>query len=94
VRHGIPVSNSEIVAVVVPFSTNRPHFAGHAFVRQGSESVEASREIFNELIASQNDKAQRILSEKESQFPSNSKTTALFQHRTRTYSTVTIVITE
>ena len=54
----------EIIAVVVEFSKDRPHFAGHAFVRVGSETVKASQRLFEELVASRNDKARRILREK------------------------------
>jgi hypothetical protein len=50
-----------VVAVVVPSSTNRPHFSGPAFIRRGSESVTASPELFEELIASRNDKVAAIL---------------------------------
>jgi hypothetical protein len=51
----------EVLAVVVPFSQNRPQFAGVAYIRQGSESKAASAEVFKELIASQNEKARRLL---------------------------------
>lgn len=50
-----------ILAVVVPHSKNRPHFSGPAFVRRGSESVAASSELFDELIASRNDKVAAVL---------------------------------
>lgn len=51
----------EIVAIVVRYSENRPHFTGRAYVRRGSSTIEASREMFLELIASQNEKARRLL---------------------------------
>jgi hypothetical protein len=54
-------AEKEILAVVVPFSTKRPHFGGVAHVRQGSQTVIASDEQFKELIASQNDKARKVL---------------------------------
>jgi hypothetical protein len=60
----VKVSGVEIVAIVVPFSTNRPHFAGHAYVRRGSESVKASKEVFEEMILSRNDKVRKILAER------------------------------
>ena len=50
-----------VVAAIVPFSPNRPHFAGPAYVRKGSESVTASSEMFEELITSRNDIARKIL---------------------------------
>lgn len=54
----------EVVAAVVQHSKLRPHFVGHAFVRIGSESRKVSAEMLDELIASRNDKARRILQEK------------------------------
>jgi len=46
--------------VIIYGSENRPHFAGPSYVRSGSESLEASREQFNELIAKRNSKVSRI----------------------------------
>jgi hypothetical protein len=54
---GQPVA---IVAIEVPSSTNRPHFAGQSFVRIGSSSVPASAAQFEELIASRNDKIRKL----------------------------------
>ncbi len=54
-------SSKEIVAVMVPFSKLRPHFAGAAYVRLGPETKQASAAVYDELIASRNDKACRIL---------------------------------
>jgi schlafen family protein len=51
----------EVLSVMVPFSKSRPHFGGIAHIRRGSETVEASHEVFLELIASQNDKARKLL---------------------------------
>lgn len=50
-----------VVAVVIPASDRRPHFAGPAYVRRGSESVIASDDLFEELIASRHDKARVLL---------------------------------
>lgn len=55
----------EVLAIEVPFSENRPHFASGAYVRRGCETVRASEEVFRDLIASQNDKARRILQFKD-----------------------------
>lgn len=55
----------EVLSVMVPFSKSRPHFGGVAYIRRGSETVEASREVFLELIASQNDKARKLLQFKD-----------------------------
>lgn len=54
-----------ILAVVVPASINKPHFAGPAYTRRGSESVVASAEIFEELVSSRNSKCSAILNFKE-----------------------------
>ncbi|MDB6033135.1 MAG: putative transcriptional regulator [Verrucomicrobiales bacterium] len=51
----------EVLGVMVPHSTGRPHFAGTAYIREGSQSLAAPRQVFEELIASRNDKARRIL---------------------------------
>jgi schlafen family protein len=50
-----------VLAVEVPASSNRPHFAGLAYVRQGSESVQATPELFEQLVASRVTKAGAIL---------------------------------
>jgi hypothetical protein len=55
------VEDRDVLAVIVPESKNRPHFSGAAFIRRGSESVAASPELFEELVASRNSKASAIL---------------------------------
>jgi hypothetical protein len=50
----------EILCVIVPPSSLKPHFSGAAWVRRGSETVRASEEMLNELIASRNDKVRRL----------------------------------
>ncbi|MFL6210187.1 MAG: helix-turn-helix domain-containing protein [Pyrinomonadaceae bacterium] len=60
----VAVDGKPVIAVIVRASTNKPHFARPAYIRKGSESVEASPELYEELIASRNDKARRILREK------------------------------
>jgi len=57
----VNVDRKQVLAVVVPGSADRPHFAGPSYVREGSKSVAASRPQFEELIASRNSKAQEIL---------------------------------
>lgn len=51
----------EVLAVKIPFSINRPHFAGTAHIRKGSESIECPQDVFRELVASQNSTARRLL---------------------------------
>jgi hypothetical protein len=51
----------EILAVIVPGSPNRPHFAGPAYVRIGPETTDrATEEQFNALIAERSSKACEI----------------------------------
>jgi hypothetical protein len=52
----ITEADKDIVAVIIGYSTKRPHFAGKAYIRVGSESLEASAAIYNQLIASRNEK--------------------------------------
>ena len=51
----------QALAVVIPGSESRPHFAGRAYVRRGPESVDASEEQFAELISQSNSKAAFLL---------------------------------
>jgi hypothetical protein len=56
-----------LLAVVVPPSEQPPHFAGGAYVRDGSKSRPASKDIYAELIASHHDTARRLLAWKKRQ---------------------------
>jgi hypothetical protein len=67
IRHNIrviEVDGLQVVAVIVQASHNRPHFAGPAFVRVGSQSKNASTTEFEELIASRSSKAWPLLEAK------------------------------
>lgn len=55
------LQNGPVVAVIVAASTLKPHFAGPAYVRRGSESVIASEQVFNELVYSRNSKTAALL---------------------------------
>jgi hypothetical protein len=55
------VDGKVVVAAVVGSSPDRPHFAGHAYIRRGSESVSASKRLFDELILSREDKRRVLL---------------------------------
>lgn len=50
----------EFLAVLVPGSPQRPHFAGHSFVRIGSETRKASEEQFDNLILQRSSKAREL----------------------------------
>lgn len=54
------VDGKSVVAVVFPASRDKPHFTGPAFVRIGSESVNASKAQYEELILNRIDKAREI----------------------------------
>ena len=53
--------DKEFLAIVIPGSPDRPHFAGHSYVRVGSETEKASNEQFADLIAQRNSKGREIL---------------------------------
>ncbi|HUZ47516.1 MAG TPA: ATP-binding protein [Terriglobia bacterium] len=55
------VCGKEVLAIMIPGSTDRPHFAGPSYVRVGSESRVASEKEFQRLIASRNSKTSEIL---------------------------------
>jgi hypothetical protein len=59
--HAFGIDSKAVVAVVIWASEDRPHFTGAAYVRIGSESVKASAEQHEKLIASRNGKAGAIL---------------------------------
>ena len=52
--------DQQFLAVVVPGSAARPHFAGRSYVRRGSESQEASEAQFQALIAVRSSKVYQI----------------------------------
>jgi hypothetical protein len=53
--------DKQFLAVIVPGSADRPHFAGQAFIREGSKSVVSSARQFDALIAERNSKVREIL---------------------------------
>jgi len=54
-------SGLECIAVLVPGSELRPHFAGRSYVRVGTETKDASEAQFKELVASHLSKARMLL---------------------------------
>ncbi len=48
--HVIEENGRQALAVIVPASSNKPHFAGPSFIRRFSETFEASEQEFSELI--------------------------------------------
>lgn len=57
----LDVEATKVLAVIVPGSRSRPHFAGPSYVRDGSKTVIASKEQFDRLIAQRISKAYKIL---------------------------------
>lgn len=62
----LKVSGKDIVAIVVSASKDRPHFTGPAYVRQGSESLKASKQLFDEMVDARHSKVEAILRMRES----------------------------
>lgn len=63
----ISENGRQVLAVIVPYSTKRPHFSGPAYVRRGSESLLALPDDLDLLAQSQNTKVARILAHKGEQ---------------------------
>ncbi len=57
----LSTESKTVLAIVVPYSTKKPHFAGPAFIRRGSESINATEEVYRELLLSQDDKRRYLL---------------------------------
>lgn len=51
----------QFLAVIIPGSADRPHFAGPAYVRDGSQSVVSSAKQFEVLLAERSSKVREIL---------------------------------
>jgi schlafen family protein len=59
----------EFLAVVVPLSALRPHFARPAFKREGAKTVRASQNEIDEWIAYRNSKVRVLLEQKDQKRP-------------------------
>jgi schlafen family protein len=59
------VGAKRVLAIVIPGSADRPHFAGHSYVRVGSETRKASEEQFIILLTERNSKGRKILEWKD-----------------------------
>lgn len=57
----LTVDGKSCIAAVVPYSSQRPPFAGKAYLRRGTETLDASEKEYDELIATRNGKAREIL---------------------------------
>lgn len=58
------IDGKNVLAILIEESKNRPHFAGPAYMREGSESVKASKEQYRDLITSRMDPCREILKHK------------------------------
>ena len=54
-----------VLAVVIPPSRTKPHFAGPAYIRHGSKSIKATAELYENLITSRQAKAAELLRYKD-----------------------------
>jgi predicted HTH transcriptional regulator len=54
-------SGNPFIAVIIPGSAERPHFAGQAYIRVGSDSKPASEPQFQNLIAQRQGKTYELL---------------------------------
>lgn len=61
----VKLQDRDVVAVVIPASRNRPHFAGGSYVLVGSSTRKASEAQFEELVASRNSKTAALLKMKD-----------------------------
>ncbi len=61
----LAINGKHVVAFEFGPSQSRPHFAGHAYVRIGSESVKASASKLDELIAAKNTTVGRLLAARD-----------------------------
>jgi len=61
-RHPVPLHlpDGGCLAVIIPGSAERPHFAGQSYIRKGPETRPASEEQFGALIASRNSKIREL----------------------------------
>jgi predicted HTH transcriptional regulator len=62
--HAVSTPRGTALAIIIPGSANAPHFAGKAFVREGSQTKEASAAQFEELLTRRSDKARELLKRK------------------------------
>lgn len=58
----VNIGEEQVIAVLVPGSPARPHFSGPAYVRDGSQTKNASAEQFQQLIARRTSKVEELSS--------------------------------
>jgi hypothetical protein len=61
----LPVEDKHILAVVIPPSDRRPHFAGGAYIRQGTKNIPANDSAFAELVTSRSSLAAELLKHRD-----------------------------
>jgi len=61
-HHALPLTKdgATFIAVIIPGSELRPHFAGHSYIRVGPETKKASEQQFDALIAQRNSKVRAL----------------------------------
>lgn len=56
----VEIGSRRCLCVIVPGSPRRPHFAGPAYVRVGSETLDATPALYEAMIAERNSKTYQI----------------------------------
>jgi hypothetical protein len=54
----------DVLAVIVPHSTQRPHFSGHAFRRVGSQNLKSDEAAYSDFIVARSSVGAKILENK------------------------------
>lgn len=65
VANAMTEADGSYLVVIVYGSEERPHFAGHSYIREGSQTVAASEEQFRRLIAQRQSKSRALLDWKD-----------------------------
>lgn len=60
----VVVEGKSVIAIVVEYSKNRPHFTGHAYKRVGATSQKADEAQYDEFVLERIDKVRQILKER------------------------------
>jgi len=59
--HVLTYGGRSCIAVIIPGSVNRPHFAGRSYVRKGTQTEDASEVQFQELVSQRLSKPRELL---------------------------------
>lgn len=57
----LTLEQARVLAILIPPSMERPHFTGHAYIREGSKTKKASAAALEDLITSRHSRAGKLL---------------------------------